>query len=63
MAATARQERELKVKYQNILNKKSDPNVNPLEVLQAYVLSHGVRGFKNIRSYVQLSQLPLQCIH
>jgi len=45
MAATKRQEREMKLKYEK-LKDKSD--ATPLERLRAYVLSKGVRSLKQI---------------
>lgn len=45
MAATARQERELKEKYQKQLNRN---DLSPLELLRAYVLSQGVTGIKTL---------------
>ena len=45
MAATARQERELKTKYQKLLK---DPSLTPLEKLRAYVMSKGTRSLKSL---------------
>lgn len=43
MAATARQEREMKAKYNKM---KYDKNLPPLDQLRAYVLSRGVGSLK-----------------
>ena len=45
MAATARQEREMKEKFERL---KVDPNAPPLEKLRAYVMSRGVCGIKSV---------------
>ena len=46
MAATARQERELRMKCEEQLRHRD--KLNPIETLRAYVLGRGVRGFKSI---------------
>ena len=46
MAATARQEHDLKAKYNNM---KKMSNLTPVERLRAHVLAKGVLGLKNIR--------------
>ena len=45
MACTARQEREMKQKYERM---KYNKNLPPLEQLRAYVLSRGVNSLKSI---------------
>ena len=45
MAATARQEREMKKKYEKL---KYDKSLAPLDQLRAYVLSRGVRSLKSL---------------
>lgn len=45
MAATARQEREMKMKMEKI---KDNPNISPVERLRAYVLAKGVTGLKHL---------------
>ncbi|ELT99456.1 hypothetical protein CAPTEDRAFT_18750 [Capitella teleta] len=47
MAATARQEHDLKVKYNKL---KIDPNLPALERLRAFVLSKGTRSLKQLNS-------------
>lgn len=54
MSATARQEREMKMKYEHLKDKK---NVCPIELLQAFVFSQGVRNFKNLSRYENLGNL------
>ena len=48
MAATARQEREMKKKYEKM---KYDKSLPPLDQLRAYVLSRGVRSLKSLNRY------------
>ena len=45
MAATARQEREMKQKYEKMKYNKSLP---PLDQLRAYVMSRGVHSLKSL---------------
>lgn len=49
MSATARQEREMKMKFEKM---KNDPSLSPLEKLRAVVLSKGVRSIKSLHRSV-----------
>jgi hypothetical protein len=51
MAATARQEHDLKAKYAKL---KIDPSLPALERLRAYVMSKGTRSLKQLSTYVSL---------
>lgn len=53
MAATARQEREMKQKYEK---QKHNKNLPAIDQLRAYVLSRGVRSLKSINRYSLISK-------
>ena len=51
MSCTARQEREMKRKYENLKNTSQDP----LELLRAHALSQGCVGIKSIARWVKIT--------